>query len=130
MKESNEDETDTVHVDDRLTRGNMDDLIAQTFIGQAHIAGTGPEGTTCRECAFWHKWETIGVSPQGYEQRPVISGYFSKRHPDHPGQARPAFCNRPILNKERRLVPHYAKSCRLFKPVKNPMPITLEGRTK
>lgn len=24
--------------------------IAETYLGQAHIAGTGPEGRTCREC--------------------------------------------------------------------------------
>ena len=113
------DDVDKVHVNERLTRGNMDDLIAQTFIGQAHIAGTGPEGTTCRECRFWHKWDSANGSP-------CISGYLSARHPDRPGEPKPALCNRPILNKERRLIPHFAKSCRLFEPAKNPMPITLD----
>lgn len=27
--------------------------LCATFLGQAHIAGTGPAGKTCRECALW-----------------------------------------------------------------------------
>ena len=62
-----------------------DAAIRKTYLGQAHIAGTGQEGKTCRECAFWglcKKGEI--VSPGHYaannkkqgggaEERPVPS---------------------------------------------------------
>jgi hypothetical protein len=40
----------------RLTTGHSDDLearIFQTHAGQAHLAGTGPPGTKCRDCAHY-----------------------------------------------------------------------------
>lgn len=91
--------------------------IRDTFLGQAHIAGTGPEGKTCRECRFWHKWKWSG---KGYI--PCPPGYFSKSHKDHPNEIKNALCNRPIINKANRLIPHDAKACRLFEPDENPMP--------
>ncbi|WP_246591060.1 hypothetical protein [Aminobacter anthyllidis] len=40
--------------------------------------------------------------------------YFGKRHKDAPGELKKQRCTRPILNKANRLIPHHAKSCRLF----------------
>lgn len=42
---------------EHLTAKEVHRPIAETFLGQAHIAGTGPEGRTCRECRFWHTWK-------------------------------------------------------------------------
>lgn len=42
---------------EHLTAKEVHQPIAETFLGQAHIAGTGPEGRTCRECRFWHAWK-------------------------------------------------------------------------
>jgi len=36
-----------------LTPGPFDRMAKDTFPGQAHFAGTGPELKTCRECAHW-----------------------------------------------------------------------------
>lgn len=41
-----------------LTAADFDCPISNTFLGQAHIAGTGPQGTTCRECKLWGKKKT------------------------------------------------------------------------
>lgn len=40
-----------------LTTSETDHAIRRTFLGQAHIAGTGPAGKTCRECAFFGNME-------------------------------------------------------------------------
>ena len=48
-----------------LKRLPFDDGIAKTFLGQAHIAGTGPDGMTCRECTFWHSLRTVKTTGGG-----------------------------------------------------------------
>ena len=88
-----------------------DQAFAATYLGQAHIAGTGPEGTTCRQCRWWHKWSK---PDENGERQPVSPGHFSMRHPEQPGGVKPAACNKPMLNKERLRVPHDAHSCRFF----------------
>lgn len=103
---------------DHLTAADFDHPIRETYLGQAHIAGTGPEGKTCRECTHWHKWK-YSKSANGYV--PVSSGYFSKKHKTTPLEPKKAYCNRPILNKAKRLIPHAAKSCRLFELANDPM---------
>ena len=45
-------------VGEHLTAAPCDEALRQTYIGQAHIAGTGPIGATCRECRHWHRWKT------------------------------------------------------------------------
>lgn len=93
--------------------------IHETFLGQAHIAGTGPEGKTCRECVFWclKRWRKVEY---GYEEYRVAPGHFGKRHKKTPSELKKAKCNRPILNKANRLIPHHAKACRLFEQAENP----------
>jgi hypothetical protein len=37
-----------------LTPGSVDHrTVAETHRGQAHWGGSGPPGSTCRECIFW-----------------------------------------------------------------------------
>lgn len=48
----------------------------------------------------------------------------SKRHKEHPGKPKDAYCLKPILNKAKRLIPHHASSCRFFEASERPMPIT------
>ncbi|MEZ2132716.1 MULTISPECIES: hypothetical protein [unclassified Sinorhizobium] len=107
---------------EHMTSNEVHRPIAETFLGQAHIAGTGPEGKTCRECVFWHCWKFRKVPGGGIEEIPVEPGYFGKRHASKPLELKKAHCNRPILNKASRLVPHHAKACRLFEKDENPLP--------
>lgn len=98
---------------EHLTGAKFDSPIRQTFLGQAHIAGTGPQDKTCRECVFWR---TIGHRKEGgvwveYEKAPA---YFGKTHKATPCELKKQRCTRPILNKAKRQIPHYAPSCRLF----------------
>jgi len=96
-----------------LTASENDEAVRRTFLGQAHIAGTGPAGKTCRECRFWHKWKW---GEEG-ERVACAPGYRN-------GHIKPAWCTRPILNKARRLVPAKAAACRLFEPSENVPPAT------
>jgi hypothetical protein len=104
---------------DHLTAADFDSPIRETFLGQAHIAGTGPEGRTCRECVSWHQWK---YDKSRDDFIPCSPGFFSKRHKAHPLEPKKAYCTRPIANKAKRLIPHSAKSCRLFEPAEKPVP--------
>ena len=88
--------------------------IAATFLGQAHIAGTGPAGATCRECVFWHLIKFRKVSDGVYDELHVPPGYFGKKHKTTPCEIKKAKCHRPIMNKANRQIPHHASACRLF----------------
>lgn len=101
---------DHIIINPHLKRHDHDDMIEKTFLGQAHIAGTGPKGKTCRECEWWHGHK--GQHP----------GYYSHKHKDKPLEAKKANCNRPIANKPKKRIPHYAIACRLFVENPNPMP--------
>jgi hypothetical protein len=87
--------------DQRLHDADFDAALRQTYLGQAHIAGTGPEGKTCRECKWWGKLKTDKIANPGYYAEP----------PRHLKQAR---CHRPVPHKARRVFPHTAIACRLF----------------
>ncbi|OCP36752.1 hypothetical protein [Ensifer sp. LC163] len=112
---------------EHLTAKEVHRPIAETYLGQAHIAGTGPEGKTCRECIFWHIWKSRKVAGGSIEKVPADPGYYGKRHKKAPCELKKAFCNRPILNKANRLIPHSAKACRLFEAVEIPISVTKEG---
>lgn len=107
---------------EHLTGAPFDGPIKETFLGQAHIAGTGPDGTSCRECVFWRKigWRKNHLG--NYEEYVREPAYFSKKHPKTPGEIKKQYCTKPILNKAKRLIPHSAKSCRLFEPNEAPPP--------
>ena len=108
---------------EHLTANEIHKPISETFLGQAHIAGTGPEGKTCRECRFWHAWKWRKLESGAYERFAVDPGYFGKKHKLTPLGLKKAKCNRPIMNKANRLVPHCAKACRLFEPSEAAPPI-------
>ncbi|PLT95516.1 hypothetical protein BMJ32_29655 [Sinorhizobium medicae] len=104
-----------------LTAKEVHRPIAETYLGQAHIAGTGPDGKTCRECIFWHVWKSRKLA-EGIKKIPADPGYFGKRHRKTPCELKNARCNRPILNKANRLIPHSAKACRLFEAAEHVLP--------
>lgn len=108
-----------IKMNEHLTKAPHDAALLKTYIGQAHIAGTGPEGKTCRECVFWHKWETVKIGGDTIE-RACAPGYYSDKYSTDPGALKKARCNRPILNEAKRLIPHHASACRLFEQSDNP----------
>lgn len=84
-----------------LTKFSSQSAVLKTHIGQAHIAGSGPKDTTCRTCVFWGQHNKVGYKYSGIEGS-------EKLH------LQGEFCDKPILNKARRLVPHDAPSCQFF----------------
>lgn len=86
-----------------LHRSEFDAKIEATHLGQAHYAGTGPDGTTCRQCQHF-------VSP----------GYYSKFDKKRGGTLKEGRCHAPIPHKARRRFPHTAASCLLFSENPNP----------
>ncbi len=99
---------------EHLTGATFDSPIRETFLGQAHIAGTGPEGTTCRECIWWRLIGKRRKPGGGVEEFVKPAGYFGKKYAPAPCGLKKQRCTKPILNKANRLIPHSAKSCRLF----------------
>ncbi len=102
----------TYAMDLSLTTVPGQELVGKTHLGQAHLAGTGPEGKSCRMCSHWHNYKG------------------NKRHYDYLSNAegmmqlQPSRCRYPIMNKALRRVPHYAPACRFFK--ENPEPPVIE----
>jgi hypothetical protein len=105
------------------TRDPAHARIAQTQIGQAHIAGTGPDTKTCRECVFF------GVDRGGeYE-------WFSfQPNSRTPGALKDGECHKKIENKAAVKISHLAKACVFFEaaphtPVaQKPNPITKDTK--
>lgn len=108
-----------IEINEHLTKAPHDEALLKTFLGQAHIAGTGPDGKTCRECVFFHKWQKEKIGGQIVD-RAVPPGYYSIKYKQDPLGLKKARCNRPILNKANRLIPHSAGACRLFEQSENP----------
>ena len=112
---------------EHLTGAPFDSPIRETYLGQAHIAGTGPAGTTCRECIFWDLRAMRKIAGGGYQEYSKPYEYFGARHQKTPCELKKRKCLRPIANKASRLIPHHAKSCRLFEPADNPPPARKEA---
>ncbi|MGH6775919.1 hypothetical protein [Brucella tritici] len=106
-----------------MTAADFDCPIRNTYLGQAHIAGTGPEGTTCRQCKHWGKTKSVKDEHGNYVERFAPPKRNGKKHKLFPGEPKDAYCLKPILNKAKRAIPHRALSCRFFEPSENPMPI-------
>lgn len=107
---------------DHLTAGENLVSIRQTHLGQAHFAGTGPSGKTCRECT---KWQMRDMDDQRIAYR-YTGG-------DRRGWLAigPAKCVHPILNKADRLIPADAGACRFFDQSDlPPAPYRRDGRFK
>lgn len=105
----------TINVSPRLKDDGSHAAIAATHLGQAHLAGTGPQGKTCSDCAFWHLWKRVKVDGV-LQVTKADPGNFSDKHEKTPGARKDALCNKPILNKARRKVPPHASACRFFTP--------------
>jgi hypothetical protein len=109
---------------DHLTKPQGDVQAARemaTHRGQAHWALTGPEGTTCRECAFW----SMPSPPEG----PRWPRY--KR--DGEGNLKRRRCRKfrtIAYGREGEGIPHYAYSCKFFVPVQEPAPISPQPRKR
>lgn len=88
----------------------FDAALRATHIGQAHIAGTGPGGKTCRECRFF------GVP--GERGQIVSPGYYASG--EFANCLKQGRCFAPMTHKVKRRFPHHALACRLFEQDDNP----------
>lgn len=89
--------------------------IRETYLGQALIAGTGPEGKTCRECVFW------GVQRKGGLIQPP--GHYAASNKKMAGQLKKGRCHKLMHRKPNRLFTPHAKSCRLFEQAHDVPPL-------
>lgn len=103
---------DHIEINRHLHDAGFETAIGETFLGQAHIAGTGPDGKTCRECSLWF----IMARPD--KDMPMQPSSPGHRKAD--GELKRAKCNQPIPHKANRRVPHHAKACRFFDQSENP----------
>jgi hypothetical protein len=103
--------------DPTLHEARFDAALKATHLGQAHIAGTGPEGKTCRECRFFGLLNREGeiASP----------GYYGKSS-EFANCLKQARCHKPIPHKPKRRFPHHALACRLFEQDDSPFPAIKE----
>jgi len=97
-------------IDDHLHRDETDAKFKMTHLGQAHIAGTGPKGMTCRDCALF------GKKKDGQLQNP---GYYAAT-----GLLKQSKCHSKMPGKSSRSFPHFAQACSLFEPSDAPWPVT------
>lgn len=92
--------------DQGLYQTETDERFKTTHLGQAHLAGTGPKGKTCRECSFFGLKDAYGKS--------VSPGYYSKSNKRLGCTLKPGQCLNPIPGKSSKRFPHHAASCILF----------------
>lgn len=97
-------------INEELHRTRHDNRFAMTHLGQAHLAGTGPKGKTCRECVYWGRKLEGGVVPPQYSS--------TKKTLNQGG------CHYSIPGKSSRTFPHYAGACRFFEQHDAPPPVT------
>lgn len=101
------------------------EAIYSTFIGQAHLAGTGPEGKTCRECALW------GILKCADKRQFVDPpGHYAASNKANGGLKKGGF-HYDIRGKAKRRFMHFASACRFFQPNGNPPPaVKMEPHNK
>lgn len=85
---------------DHLTAAPIDVLARASYPGMAHFAGTGPHGSTCRECIFW------AHGPHDYRAK---GGKYR-------GLIEPATCKKyqQIVMQQGSKVPDDAAACKYF----------------
>lgn len=93
-------------ISDHLTHSPIDAAARSSFPGMAHFAGTGPRGSTCRECIFWNH------GPHDYRAK---NGKYR-------GLIEPATCKkfRQVTLQEGSKIPDEASACKYFD--QNPSP--------
>ena len=89
--------------------------LAETYLGMANIAGTGPKGKTCRECVHWCRDLPMRTGDTQRRKGHLHLGWITNH-----GELRRAYCNYPIAGKAHNLYPHKAKACSLFEQSENP----------
>jgi hypothetical protein len=76
----------------------------------AHWAGSGPPGTTCRECVYW-----------------ITSGRWSEAGPGGSGEPLPGRCRAykaiGMLKSLGPPLPHATPSCKHYEPAAKPQPL-------
>lgn len=102
-----------IRINEHLKSAPHDAALLKTFIGQAHIAGTGPEGKTCRDCQYW-------------QSKDPKRARYSFKHAAKPGELKPSRCKYPIMNKAPRTIPHDAGACRFFEQADQPLPVKID----
>jgi hypothetical protein len=94
-------------VTEGLHASEADNRLQATHLGQAHIAGTGPAGATCRKCRFF---------AMKRKDWPEFYGGKDK------GALKQAKCDYEITGKSSRQFPHSARACSFFERNDNPPP--------
>jgi len=92
---------DFIQITEHLHACDFDERFRNTYLGQAHLAGTGPTNKTCRECRFWHVMEQYRAAPprvlrqdeQG-SPRPTEKGEVQRADPRQGEPAHPALRQR------------------------------------
>ena len=107
-----------VRLTEHMTRNTGQDQIAATHLGQAHVAGTGPQDATCRQCAHWY---SIRIDEPYHPYRGGDDGLM---------HLEPARCHYPIAGKANRRVPATALACRFFDPSGLDLPLTRARKRK
>ncbi|UWF67345.1 hypothetical protein [Brucella sp. 1315] len=57
------------NISPHMTAADFDCQVRNTYLGQAHIAGTGPDGTTCRQCRHWGKTKFVKDEHGNYVEK-------------------------------------------------------------
>lgn len=117
--------SDHLVLDKSLHEAGFEERVRGTFLGQAHFAGSGPSGTSCRECEHWG----VKLYPRDAEPHVASPGYYSRSH-ETPCALKRATCNYPINNKSSRRFPHSAPSCCFFSANPTPPAITMPEEPK
>ena len=79
----------------------FDRRVAATYPGQAHFAGTGPDGATCGQCAHLGYWKKI---------------YTSAGEPAHAKKSSGCAEFYRLTGEHGPAVPGTALACRHFRP--------------
>ena len=82
---------------------SLDAKMQRTHAGMAHIAGTGPEGKTCRHCKHWANWSGRDRASAGGLLKPAI-----------------CFKYQEAMRSAGKPVPHHAAACRRFEENDDP----------
>lgn len=99
-----------------LTLSELLEPIRKTQIGQAHFAGTGPDGRTCRECRHF-----FCRSKDGKEYFRYQAAANAPKGPDRDVYLQAAHCNCPIPNKAYRPIDPTQEACRHFSERSEPI---------
>ena len=95
----------TVKINPHFTPEPAHEKIGSTFVGQCHVAGTGPKGKTCRECKYF-----------GRKEPGIYAYYGHQKHCNTPGALKDAYCHNlgDFPGKAFRQFPHTAPACVFF----------------